>query len=873
MRLANTRSNTRRSTRRSNSIERLEGRLLFATFYVSPLGNDANSGLSPDQPLRNIQAAINEAKELRISPAATDNQTILVAEGTYTYQDAQATDSKSLGRPAVIGVIDQQLTIIGGYNTSFSQIVGESTIDGGNANRGVVVIQSVNLTAVTLENFHITNGFAVPSTISSTLTSFGGGMMIDMGANQSTNPTNTIRNVRFTNNIVQGTASTNNSQNQGSGGEGCGGGLAVLFGRDILLQNVTFTGNQARGGNGTDRGGAALGGAIYGGDSTNFRGQTIIATGNTCTAGDSLATGDGQQGLITADAFGGAIAVLTNCTVTFNTFRFDNNTLIAGDAGTVSGAIGGAAFGNGVYLEESNVLLTDGTITGNTGTGGAGRKGGTPAGGAIFSFQNSTRAGTFTLNRVTMQNNTLTAGLSSGTAVNERAGILGGAIALQRQGSGTLTAVIKNCLIHNNTLAQQSGSTMALNSGGGALWSDGASVTMEHNTIAANIISSQMNGQAIIHYSGVTNLTRNIFSDHTVGSQFTIAKVFLDSVNLTGPNLFANNSANGNPTENGNVVSASSANYVSLAGGNFTPNTGSAAINAATSSTFTLDRNGKRRISTPDLGAFESGTPSAPGSLIDKLGAYRPSDGSISLDTNGNRVFDAPPDRILFSFANSNVTAISGDWDGDGLDEVGDFNAGLWRLDLDDSGTFTDEDRTYFFGRSGDVPLVGQWSTADAPGIFRTNTNGLSGLFLLDSDNSGWLESPDSFVFGLPNDRVVVGDWNGTGTDKVGVFRSTGDIANTAVFSLDTNGNRGFEGSDSVFNFGVFTDGIVIGDWNGDGTDKVGVYRPATAFNAPFTAVFSLDNNNNKGFDSGVDEVFLYGFFTDIFVAGNWRIV
>jgi hypothetical protein len=855
------------------SFEVLEFRRLFATFYVSPLGNDANTGLSADQPLRNIQAAINEAKELRISPAATDNQTILVAEGTYTYQDALATDSKSLGRPAVVGVIDQQLSIIGGYNSSFSQIVGESTIDGGNSQRGIVVIQSVNLTAVTLENFHITKGFGVPSTISTTLTSFGGGMMIDMGANQTNNPTNTIRNVRFTNNIVQGTASSSNSQNQGSGGEGCGGGLAVLFGNDILLQNVTFTGNQARGGNGTDRGGAALGGAMYGGTGTNYRGQSITATGNICLAGDSLASGDGQQGLITADAFGAAIAVLTNCTVTFNTFKFDGNTATAGDAGTVVSAIGGAVFGAGVYLEESNVQLTDGSISSNVGTGGAGRKGGTPAGGAIFSFQNTNRAGTFVLNRVTMQDNTLTAGASSGTAENERAGVLGGAIALQRQGVGGITATVKNCLIFRNTLAQVTGTTMALNSGGGAVWSDGAALTMEHNTIVGNIISSQMNGQAIIHYSGITNLSRNIFSDHTVGSQFTIAKVFLDSINLTGPNLFANNSANGNPSENGNVVSASSANYTDLSGGNFTPNTGSAAINAATSSTFSLDRNAKRRIGTPDLGAFEGGTPAAPASLNDKLGAYRPSDGSISLDTNGNRLFDASTDRVLFSFAAANATAIAGDWDGDGLDEIGDFKGGLWRLDSDDNGTFTAEDRTYFFGRAGDVPLIGQWATADAPGIFRTNTNGLSGQFLLDTTNSGWLTAPDSFVFGLPNDRVVVGDWNGSGTDKVGVFRSTGDSASTAVFSLDTNGNRGFEGGDAVFTFGVFTDGIVIGDWNGDGTDKVGVYRPATAFNAPFTAVFSLDNNNNKGFDPGVDEVFLYGFFTDIFVAGNWRVV
>ena len=88
---------------------------------------------------------------------------------------------------------------------------------------------------------------------------------------------------------------------------------------------------------------------------------------------------------------------------------------------------------------------------------------------------------------------------------------------------------------------------------------------------------------------------------------------------------------------------------------------------------------------------------------------------------------------------------------------------------------------------------------------------------------------------------------------------------------MDTNGSRSYDAGDQVFNFGLFSDGIVIGDWTGTGTDAVGVYRPATSFNAPSTAVFTLDDNNNHAYDPATDEVFLFGNASDQFVVGNWN--
>ena len=65
----------------------------------------------------------------------------------------------------------------------------------------------------------------------------------------------------------------------------------------------------------------------------------------------------------------------------------------------------------------------------------------------------------------------------------------------------------------------------------------------------------------------------------------------------------------------------------------------------------------------------------------------------------------------------------------------------------------------------------------------------------------------------------MVGDWNGDGTDEVGVHR--GDM-----WYLDYDGNYGWNvPGDQYHRFGITGDEPVVGDWNGDGTDEVGVHR------------------------------------------------
>ena len=280
----------------------------------------------------------------------------------------------------------------------------------------------------------------------------------------------------------------------------------------------------------------------------------------------------------------------------------------------------------------------------------------------------------------------------------------------------------------------------------------------------------------------------------------------------------------------------------------------------------------------PPPGAPPGTTPPAPLKTFnfDKLGAYRPSNGSWSLDSDGTFGFNAATDQTFFQFSPPGVTAVAGDWTGTGRANVGDFKDGVWHLDLNGNGVL-DPGETFTFGQAGDQPVVGDW-TGDGKaklGVFRDSGDGFgTGEFILDVANHKAMDASNLvFTFGLAKDRIVVGDWTGDGIAKVGVFRDAMAFGapGAAVFSLDAGNHHTFDASSQVFVFGLITDGLVVGDWNGSGVSKVGVYRDGSAFGAPGTALFSLDSDGNRQFDAA-DAVFLYGLTSDQFVAGNWRV-
>jgi serine-aspartate repeat-containing protein C/D/E len=128
-------------------------------------------------------------------------------------------------------------------------------------------------------------------------------------------------------------------------------------------------------------------------------------------------------------------------------------------------------------------------------------------------------------------------------------------------------------------------------------------------------------------------------------------------------------------------------------------------------------------------------------------------------------------DRIdhVFHYGTPGDEPVAGDWNGDGVRQIGVFRDGAWNLDMNGDGRFTEVDAAFAFGESGDHP--------------------------------------------------VVGDFNGDGIEEVGVFRA-------GKWFLDTNNNRELDAQDKVFELGAAGDQPVVGDWNDDGRDDPGVYHP-----------------------------------------------
>jgi hypothetical protein len=134
----------------------------------------------------------------------------------------------------------------------------------------------------------------------------------------------------------------------------------------------------------------------------------------------------------------------------------------------------------------------------------------------------------------------------------------------------------------------------------------------------------------------------------------------------------------------------------------------------------------------------------------------------------------------------------------------------------------------------------------DTAGVFRP-TNGL--LYLKNTNTTGFADA--ALNYGLGGDYPVVGDWDGNGTATIGVYRN-------GYFYLKNSNTLGF--AEVVFPFGTPGDQPIAGDWNGDGVDTIGVYRPSTG-------QFLLRNSNTEG---NAEISFYLGNVGDVGIAGDW---
>jgi hypothetical protein len=183
-----------------------------------------------------------------------------------------------------------------------------------------------------------------------------------------------------------------------------------------------------------------------------------------------------------------------------------------------------------------------------------------------------------------------------------------------------------------------------------------------------------------------------------------------------------------------------------------------------------------------------------------------------------------------------------------GADTVGVFRPDNGVIFLKNTNTSGFADIALNYGLAGDYPVVGDWdgNGTDTIGVYR------SGRFLLRNSNTvGFAEI--NFLFGQAGDQPIAGDWNGDGVDTIGVYRPT-----TGQFLLRNSNSAG--AADITFFLGNVGDVGIAGDWNGDGTDTTGVFRPSNG-------IIFLKNTNTTGF---ADVALNYGLAGDKPIVGDW---
>ena len=118
--------------------------------------------------------------------------------------------------------------------------------------------------------------------------------------------------------------------------------------------------------------------------------------------------------------------------------------------------------------------------------------------------------------------------------------------------------------------------------------------------------------------------------------------------------------------------------------------------------------------------------------------------------------------------------------------------------------------------------------------------------------------------FGSLSALPVVGDWNSTGLEEIGLF-----LPDSGTWQLDLNGNGSWDGCrrmDKCFKgFGQTGDLPVVGDWDGTGNVRIGVYRPSTG-------EWFFDMNGNGKWDNCTADACLgpFGQPGDLPVVGKW---
>jgi hypothetical protein len=137
------------------------------------------------------------------------------------------------------------------------------------------------------------------------------------------------------------------------------------------------------------------------------------------------------------------------------------------------------------------------------------------------------------------------------------------------------------------------------------------------------------------------------------------------------------------------------------------------------------------------------------------------------------------------------------------------------------------EDYLIVYGLTTDIGLAGDWNNdgIDTVGFYRPSNTGFTLSNTAAASIVGLPVTAFAFGYGSLGDKPIVGDWDGNGSDSVGVFRGS----NRTFFLRSALSGSPITTSTVTVPFANATDVPVTGDWDCNGTTTVGLYRPANA--------------------------------------------
>ena len=218
-----------------------------------------------------------------------------------------------------------------------------------------------------------------------------------------------------------------------------------------------------------------------------------------------------------------------------------------------------------------------------------------------------------------------------------------------------------------------------------------------------------------------------------------------------------------------------------------------------------------------------------------------PLSGNLSGTGDINGTFNSSTAEFAFNgktinFGTSTDLPVIGDWDGDGKDEIGIYRPDTgssqseFHLITRDWASLSNPvgaaDKVIPFGYyPANIPITGDWDGDgdDDIGGFNPGNNKFY-LYILNLGTSSAISYKD-VPFGVSGDKPIIGDWDGDGDSDVGVYREYDpDYSNNLVFYFDLD-LGGDQADLTPAPFGNNGDVAVIGDWDNDGDDDVGLYR------------------------------------------------